>query len=74
VPHYRAVDIASDNRIAPQAEATSTHRFTIPPGCGAAKITATVLYRPVPVRLARERGWEARDYVIATAEETIALP
>ena len=74
VPHYKAVDIASDNRIAPQAEATSEHRFAIPPGCGAAKIKATVLYRPVPVRLARERGWEARDYVIATAEETVALP
>jgi hypothetical protein len=74
VHHYKAVDIASDNRIAPQAEATSEHRFAIPPGCGSAKISVTVLYRPVPVRLARERGWEARDYVIAKAEETIALP
>ncbi|NUQ78715.1 MAG: carboxypeptidase regulatory-like domain-containing protein [Polyangiaceae bacterium] len=74
VPHYKALDIASDNRIAPQAEATSEHRFAIPPGCGTATIAATVLYRPVPLHLARERGWEARDYVIATAKETIALP
>jgi hypothetical protein len=74
VPHYKAVDIASDNRIAPQAEATSEHRFVIPPGCSSAKVSAAVLYRPVPVRLARERGWDARDYVIATAEEMIALP
>lgn len=73
-PHYRAIDIASDNRIAPQAEATSAHRFAVPPGCSSATITATVLYRPVPVGLARERGWEARDYVIAEAKETIALP
>lgn len=74
VPHYKALDIVSDNRIAPQAEATSEHRFAIPPGCGTATLSATVLYRPVPVRVARERGWEARDYVIATAKETIALP
>ena len=74
VHHYEAVDIASDNRIAPQAEATSEHRFAIPPGCSTATISATVLYRPVPVHLARERGWEALDYVIATAEETIKLP
>jgi hypothetical protein len=74
VPHFRAIDIVSDNRIAPQAEATTEHRFTVPPGCSSATLTAEVLYRPVPVHLARERGWDARDYVIATAKETFALP
>lgn len=74
VPHFRATDMVSDNRIAPQAEATTEHRFAAPAGCMSATVTATVLYRPVPVRLARERGWDARDYVIAVAQETIALP
>jgi hypothetical protein len=74
VPHYRAVDIASDNRIAPLAEATTTHAFTIPMGCAAATVTATLLYRAIPVGLGRERGWDAVDYVMASATESVALP
>jgi hypothetical protein len=73
VPHYRARDIASDNRLAPMALATTTHAFAAPAGCGEATLTATLLYRPVPVGLARERAWDARDYVIARGEEIVAL-
>lgn len=74
VPHYRAIDMVSDNRIAPQAQATTTHAFAIPAGCASATIAAVVVYRPIPVGLARQRGWDARDYVIATASQTVALP
>ncbi|MFT3775650.1 MAG: hypothetical protein QM820_60660 [Minicystis sp.] len=74
VPHFRAVDMVSDNRLAPGALATTTHAFTIPAGCATANIGAAVIYRPVPVALARERGWQAHDYVVATATATAALP
>ena len=73
VPHYRAVDIASDNRIAPQAEAMTTHTFVIPAGCSIGTLTATALYRPLPVSLARPRGWNAKDYVIANTTKTVSL-
>ena len=74
VPHFRASDMVSDNRLAPLAPAMTTHAFAVPPGCASATVTAAVIYRPLPVRLARERGWDARDYVIATTSQTIALP
>ena len=66
VPHYRAVDIASDNRLAPGTNAVTTHTFALPTECAAGAVTATVLYRPVPLKLATERGWSATDHVIAT--------
>ena len=72
-PPYRAVDIASDNRIPPLAPATTTHVFAIPPGCASGQITATALYRPLPVGLSRERGWDAKDYVIASASKAVSL-
>jgi hypothetical protein len=74
VPHYRAIDMVSDNRIAPQAVATTTHAFAIPPGCPSATLTAVVVYRPIPLGLGRQRGWDARDYVIATTTQTVVLP
>lgn len=73
VPHYRANDMVSDNRIAPQAQATTTHAFTVPGGCASATISAAVIYRPIPVGLARQRGWDARDYVIATSSQVLGL-
>ena len=74
VPHYRAVDIASDNRIPPKATASTTHGFAIPAGCTSATITAALLYRQVPVAFAKLRGWEANDYVIGQASAVVALP
>jgi hypothetical protein len=73
-PHYRAVDMVSDNRIAPLATATTTHSFAVPLGCSSATVSAAVLYRPLPLGLSRERGWDAHDYVVATEATTIALP
>jgi len=71
VPHYRAIDIASDNRIGPGDSARTSHRFTLPVGCTDVEVRATLLYRPVPLLLAAERGWDAADYVIATASSAL---
>lgn len=71
VPHWRAVDVVSDNRIRPLEEAVTQHQFTIPPGCSAANVHLTALYRPEPLGLARERGWDGRDWV--SASETVSL-
>lgn len=75
VPHFRAVDMVSDNRLAPGVTRSTTHTFAVPPGCPSAKVDAVLLYRPFPVALARERGWsEARDYVVSTASVSATLP
>ena len=76
VPHYRAIDMVSDNRISPQSKAVTKHAFAIPAGCASATatVTAVVVYRPIPLGLGRQRGWDARDYVIATTSQTVALP
>lgn len=73
VHHYRAVDIASDNRIPPQGSAATLHTFAIPAGCAAGKVTATLLYRPVPVDMARLRGWTANDWVVGEASENVTV-
>ncbi len=74
VPHYRAVDMVSDNRIGPGVEMITAHDFAIPPGCATAKVSAALVYRKVPLVLARERGWAAKDQVVATASVDVALP
>jgi hypothetical protein len=74
VPHYRGVDMASDNRIGPKASATTTHAFSIAAGCSSAKVTATLVYRRTPVDLARQRGWESQDFVVGTATANVPLP
>jgi hypothetical protein len=74
VPHHRAVDVRRDNRIPPTATATTTHTFAIPPGCTQADVRATVLYRPLPLGLSRERDWDARDYVAIEALESVTIP
>jgi hypothetical protein len=73
VPHYRAVDIASDNRLPPQIEVTTQHGFAIPAGCASATVKATLLYRPLPLAWARERRWDAKDYVVATGSTGVIL-
>ena len=74
VAHYRATDIASDNRIKPGDNAITTHSFTALGGCTSATVTATVIYRPHPTAMAAERGWDAKDYVIAVGQATVSLP
>lgn len=74
VAHYRANDLASDNRLSPTTPATTTHAFAVPNGCKAANVTATLLYRPAPVVEGRLRGWDPRDWVVAKKTAMIALP
>ncbi len=73
VPHHRAVDIRRDNRIRPGVQMTSGFGFAIPAGCSEAAVTVTGLYRPHPLELARERGWEALDYVATELTQSITL-
>ena len=63
VPHFRAVDVVSDNRLPPQASWTSQHRFASP--CADPTVQAQLVYRAYPVLLARERGWENPEKVMA---------
>jgi hypothetical protein len=70
VPHYRAIDIASDNRISPGTNVVTEHVFSIPSECNTGTVTATVLYRPIPLAFAQERAWEAVDYIISQGTET----
>jgi hypothetical protein len=69
IPHYRATDMASDNRIGPGSNSTTTHLFNVPTGCDSGSIRARVLYRPIPTAQSRIRGWEAKDYLIAESTE-----
>jgi hypothetical protein len=55
VPHHRAVDVVSDNRILPQQQWTSTHVFAAE--CADPIVDAVLVHRPYPVALADERGW-----------------
>ena len=72
VPHYEAVDLASDNRIPPASASVTHHEFTLPNGCANASVQAWVLYRPHPYGLAEQRRWDAKDYLIATTSAALA--
>lgn len=74
VPHHRAIDMASDNRIAPGTAEVSTYGFDRLAGCTNATVRATLIYRAYPLDEARRRGWDGRDHIIATAAQTIPLP
>lgn len=62
VPSFLAVDIASDNRLAPQQSWTSEHRFA--PDCPDPTLTGRLYYRAYPLTLARERGWASTDVLM----------
>jgi hypothetical protein len=74
VPHHRAVDIVRDNRLSPVVPHVASHAFTIEPGCAEATVTATLLYRPHPLDLSKERGWDARDWVVRETAITVPTP
>lgn len=67
VPHFLAVDVASDNRLLPGAAWTSTHRFAAT--CDTPTVHATLVHRNYPYSLAKERGWAVTDQVMAEAWE-----
>ena len=69
VPHYKAVDMASDNRIAPGSNQQSTFSFTVPQGCSSGQLSARLFYRALPFLESESRGWEAADHWMADATE-----
>lgn len=73
VPHYRAVDIASDNRIGPKRTITMELSFATPVGCSEATVSVNVLYRPYGWAVALQRGWEAKDYVVSAKTTIVPL-
>lgn len=63
VPHYEAVDIASDNRLMPHSPWLSSHQFTV--SCSEPVVQAQLIWRRYPLELEREKHWENNDQVIA---------
>ncbi|MFK7930209.1 MAG: hypothetical protein AB8H79_18620, partial [Myxococcota bacterium] len=62
VPHHRAVDVISDNRLAPHTGFTTTHLFAA--DCEDPVVEASLRYRRQPAWLAQERGWDIRDELV----------
>ncbi|MCB9521595.1 MAG: hypothetical protein H6699_12095 [Myxococcales bacterium] len=62
VPHHRAVDVVSDNRLLPQQSWISHHVFD--GACEAPVFTATLIHRRYPLELERERSWPEGDRLV----------
>ncbi|MFO0616568.1 MAG: hypothetical protein U0414_28505 [Polyangiaceae bacterium] len=73
VPHYRGIDIASDNRIPPQKAQVSEHSFALPPPCTRANVTTTLLYRPTVGAVALDHAWDARSFVVGQDSLSIVV-
>ena len=54
VPHFAAVDVASDNRLLPFDQWTSTHLFVAP--CPDPVVETKLMYRSIPRPLAVSKG------------------
>jgi hypothetical protein len=67
VPHHRAVDVISDNRILPQQEWSSTHVFAS--ACADPIVDAVLVHRAYPVKLADERGWTNTQQVMVEVSQ-----
>lgn len=72
VHHYRAVDVASDNRIAAGASATTSHRFPTAPAGSTLRVSARVVYRRYADAVARVYGWPREDLAIRSATGTFS--
>lgn len=65
VPHYAAVDVASDNRIGPDSTWSSEHRFAAT--CAEPAARAALIWRQYSWDLATDKRWPATDIVIREA-------
>jgi len=77
VPFWRAVDLRSDSRLAPDETQACEHRFALPAGLdGDVTVTARLVYRKTFVELADERGWMLEDLVagVVTASVAVSTP
>jgi hypothetical protein len=71
VAHYRAVDIASDNRLAFGGSSTSTHSFPTPAEGGSLTVRARLLTRDYAATVANSYGWDTADEQVQEASATI---
>lgn len=67
VPHFRAVDVASDNRILAGGSWTTTHTFADP--CAEPTVEARLVGRAIPLRQSQIHGWALRDTTITTLSQ-----
>ena len=68
VPHYRAVDVASDNRLRPQTSWQSRHLFDA--NCDNPRFEAVLLYRNSPARWQHLYGWSFDETVMVQTHWT----
>lgn len=69
VPHFRAVDVVSDNRLPAGQSWTTVHRFAAT--CEHPVVEAVLVHRAYPLELAAERGWALTESVMA--RETLEI-
>jgi hypothetical protein len=72
VPFWRAIDLASDNRIPAGETVTTSHVFDASGSSGAVTVTVVLVYRKFPWSVARARGWPSADEVRLV--RTITVP
>ncbi len=70
VAHYRAVDMASDNRLAAAGSGSSSHRFPAPWPGESVTVTARLIYRDFAAPVARLYGWDVADVELVTDDES----
>ncbi|MDP7113114.1 MAG: hypothetical protein QGH45_14170, partial [Myxococcota bacterium] len=70
VAHYRAVDMASDNRLASAGSGSSTHRFPAPWPGQTVTVTARLIYRDYAAPVARQYGWDVGDAELAVDDDS----
>jgi hypothetical protein len=63
VPHHRAIDIVSDNRLMPLASFSTHHEFATT--CPDPVVTARLVHRNLPLHEARRRAFDGRDLLMA---------
>lgn len=71
VPYWRAVRIASDNRIPPKASDTSTYTFEVPDDVEEVTVEAKLIYRRAFKPLADAKQWTLKDVLMQEESTTI---
>ena len=66
VPHYKAIDIASDNRLAPNQSWRSVHQFDA--NCENPTFDAILTYRDSPINWERQYGWSVSEHPMARSK------
>lgn len=66
VPHFLAVDIASDNRLLPFDQWTSAHQFSV--NCDEPVVQAVLRYRPIAFNVARGKRAQWRESIMLEVE------